>query len=41
MMNLPADLGEILAPVQVLWLRIGVAIEQEEDLVRQIRAIIR
>jgi hypothetical protein len=41
MMNLPPDLGEILALVQVLWLRIGVAIEQEEDLVRRIRAIIR
>lgn len=41
MMNLPADLGELLAPVQVLWLRIGVAIEEEEDLVQRIRAIIR
>lgn len=41
LMNLPSDLAEIMDPVRVLWLRIGVAIEGEEELVQQIRAIIK
>jgi hypothetical protein len=39
-MNLPPDIAAILDPVLVFWLRIGVAIEGEEALVQQIRAII-
>jgi tetraacyldisaccharide 4'-kinase len=39
-MNLPPDIAAILDPVRVFWLRIGVAIEGEEALVQQIRAII-
>ncbi len=41
LMNLPPDLAEIMEPVRVFWLRIGVVIEGEEELVQQIRAIIR
>ncbi len=41
LMNLPPDLAEIMDPVRVFWLRIGVEIEGEEELVRQIRAIIK
>ncbi len=40
LMNLPADLAQIMEPVRVFWLRIGVVIEGEEELVQQIRAII-
>jgi 3-deoxy-D-manno-octulosonic-acid transferase len=40
LMNLPSNLAEVMAPVRVFWLRIGVAIEDETELVQQIRAII-
>ncbi len=40
LMNLPPDLGELMTPVAVYWLRIGVEIEGEAKLVEQIRAIL-
>jgi 3-deoxy-D-manno-octulosonic-acid transferase len=40
LMNLPANVADFMEPVRVFWLRIGVVIEGEEALVRQIRAII-
>jgi len=40
LMNLPPNVAEMMAPVAVFWLRIGVEIEGEAELVEQIRAIL-
>ncbi|MCX6608140.1 MAG: tetraacyldisaccharide 4'-kinase [Acidobacteria bacterium] len=40
LMNLPPNVAEIMAPVKVFWLRIGMEIEGEAKLVEQIRAIL-
>ena len=40
LMNLPPNVAEMMAPVKVFWLRIGMEIEGEGELIEQIRAIL-